>query len=135
MNKIFPIFLMVILILLTGCNTEKKQNNSSEPTVLENSNIEYIVLQFKDNYMEFSDNAEMQSIKEIFSSRKLERDESLDGNKGWIYKIIASDSKKNQLEEISVIDENKLLYNHKGYTCEKIELSKLDELSGFNREN
>ncbi len=53
--------------------------------------------------------------------------------KGWIYKITAMDSNDNQLETFMVIDDTTIRINDKVYSCSKLDIFKLDELTGINR--
>lgn len=134
MRKFLSVLLIVMIIALTGCGTNKKKEDSSKTTLLEDSNIDCLTVQFKMNTVNITDDEKIQAVKKIFEG-KLIRNEKLDDEKGWIYKITGKDNNNNRIEEFYVINETNVKIKDKAYTCSKIDISELDEIFGFEREN
>lgn len=137
MEKILSMFLIISVILLAGCEVEKEvdKKSASNISILQSENISTIQLYFHTKGIDITDKQDIQSIQNMFANNKLERNTNMDGSKGWIYKVVTNNSKKDILDTIFIIDETNIKLKNKVYTCEKkIDLSKLDEISGFNRE-
>lgn len=134
MRKFLSVLLIVMIIALTGCGTNKKKEDSSKTALLEDSNIDYLAVQFKTNTVNITNEEKIQAIKKIFEG-ELKRNEKLDDEKGWIYKITGKDNNNNEIEEFFVINDTNVRIKDKTYTCSKIDISELDEIFGFEREN
>lgn len=134
MRKFLLVFLIAMIITLIGCGTNKKKEEFSKTSLLEDNNIDYLIVQFKTNTVNITDDNKIQAIKEIFAG-ELKRNEKLDDEKGWIYKITGKDNDNHQIEEFFVINDTNVRIKDKTYTCSKIDISKLDEIIGFEREN
>ncbi|MCI8670304.1 MAG: hypothetical protein HFI34_12445 [Lachnospiraceae bacterium] len=133
MKKILSVILSAIIIILIGCGADKKNNESSDITIL-NNKIDHLTIQFKANTVTITDDEKIQSIRKMFDG-ELKRNEALDKEKGWIYKVTANDSNNEQIEEFFIINDTNIRINDKTYTCEKIILSRLDEIFEIDREN
>lgn len=128
LSLIIIIFVGGIIALIIKGNTEK-----SSVTILNNKEeVDYFVLQFKDKSIKFQNNNDVDLMCEILDG-KAKRNKSADDKKGWIYKIAFMDSNDNQLEEIYIINDTTIKINDKAYSCKKINISKIDELTK-NRE-
>lgn len=134
MRKFLSVLLIVMIIALTGCGTNKKKEDSSKTALLEDSNIDYLTVQFKTNTVNITNEEKIQAIKKIFEG-ELKRNEKLDDEKGWIYKITGKDNNNNEIEEFFIINDTNVRIKDKTYTCSKIDISELDEIFGFEREN
>lgn len=133
MKKFLSVFLMAIIILI-GCGTTMKKEDSLKITILKDSTIDYLTIQFKTNIVKIADDEKIKSIKKMFEG-ELKRNEELDNIKGWIYKITGKDSNNNQIEEFIIINDTNIRIKDKAYTCKKIDISRLDEIVGIDREN
>lgn len=131
MKKIISIFFMGILIFLVGCDMNKENDISS---ILQSAEIKKFSVQFKTNTVDITDTDKLQSLKQMFSNCSLDTNSELNDTKGWIYAITASDNNNNELYEVVVLNKTKIKYKDKVYTCNNLNLSALDELSGFDRE-
>ena len=131
MKKYLSFILVAMVVTLMGCEMSKSENPSI--SVLENSKIDHLSIKFKKVISKISDNREIELVKEMLGG-DLERNKELDGKKGWIYKINANDKDDNELEEVYIVDETTVMINEKAYTCSKIDLSKLDKISGIVRD-
>lgn len=134
MKKILSVILAAIIITLIGCGADKKNNESSEITILKDNKVDHLTIQFKTNTVTITDDEEIQSIKKMFEG-ELKRNQALDKEKGWIYKITENDNNNNQIEEFFILNDTNIRINDKTYTCEKIVLSRLDEIFEIDREN
>lgn len=135
MKKLILVFLMAVVITLAGCSTTtKNEEDSLDISILKDSTIDYLNVQFKDNNIKITDEEKITSIKEMFEG-ELKRNEESDSVKGWIYKITAKDSNNNQIEEFIIINDTNIKVKDKVYTCKKIDISRLDEIVGIDREN
>lgn len=133
MKKILSGFLVAIIIVLVGCGVIEKKD-SIKSTILIDSAIDYLTIQFKTNVVKIEDDEKINSIKEMFEG-ELKRNKELDDVKGWIYTITGKDSNDNQIEEFIIIDDTNIRIKDKAYTCKKIDISRLDEIAGIDREN
>lgn len=134
MKKFLSVLLTVMIIVLTGCGTNKRNEESSKITLFEDSSLDYLTVQFKTDKVNITDDEKIQAIKKIFEG-EIKRNEKLDDEKGWIYKITGKDSNDNPIEEFFVINDTHVRIKDKTYTCNEIDISKLDEIIGSEREN
>jgi hypothetical protein len=66
-------------------------------------------------------------------NEKVKREKNLDNTKGWIYEITAMDSNDNELVTIFILSDTTIKISDKTYSCKKINISKIDELTGIHR--
>lgn len=134
MKKALVIFLIIILSagLISGFII-KKNKQKSYTTILDNNEmVAYFVVRFRDNSVKIEEDNKVKEICEILEE-KVKRDKTFDNSKGWTYEITAMDSNDNKLKTIFVIDDGTITMNGKAYSCKKINVSKLDELTGIDR--
>lgn len=133
MKENISLIILGILTLLVGCSSANDENNSS--AIVENEDISNVTLQFKQNTMEIAETSSIEQIIAMFSECELDTSSKWENSKGWIYKISISNAKNEEIAEIFVLDETTIRYHDSIYTCDKLSLSTLDTLSGFDREN
>lgn len=134
MKKALVIFLIIILSagLISGFII-KKNKQKSYSTILDNNEmVAYFVVRFRDNSVKIEEDNKVKAICEMLDE-KVKRDKTFDNSKGWTYEITAMDSNDNKLKTIIVIDDGTITMNGKAYSCKKINVSKLDELTGIDR--
>lgn len=134
MKKALVIFLIIILSagLISGFII-KKNKQKSYSTILDNNEmVAYFVVRFRDNSVKIEEDNKVKAICEMLDE-KVKRDKTFDNSKGWRYEITAMDSNDNKLKTIIVIDDGTITMNGKAYSCKKINVSKLDELTGIDR--
>lgn len=134
MKKALVIFLIIILSagLISGFII-KKNKQKSYTTILDNNEmVAYFVVRFRDNSVKIEEDNKVKAICEMLDE-KVKRDKTFNNSKGWTYEITAMDSNDNKLKTIIVIDDGTITMNGKAYSCKKINVSKLDELTGIDR--
>ncbi len=130
------LILILIIMLFVGVIISLIiRNNEKEIYVKilnDNEKIDYFVIQFKNDSVKITGDSEVASICEMLNE-KVKREKNLDNTKGWIYEIIAMDSNDNKLATIFILSDTTIKINDKTYSCKKINISKIDELTGIQR--
>ncbi len=121
--------ILFVVFSLMGCGSkstdgEKVQDNSEK--------IKKIQIQFQNEYVECTDTEEIAYIENIFHKDNLKVKKNED-KKGWIYKFVLYSEKDEVVKEAVIINENEVKIEDKCYTCESIDLTKLDEITGIDR--
>lgn len=83
--------------------------------------------------MKITDSDTVKEMTELLDS-KARRDKKSDDRKGWIYRIDAFDNNGKAITSVTVISDTMIRIGEKVYTCDKIDISKLDELTKIDRE-
>lgn len=123
------IFIGVVIVGFMIMNNKKK----AYTTILDNNEmVAYFVVRFRDDSVKIEEDNKVKAICEMLDE-KVKRDKTFDNSKGWTYEITAMDSNDNKLKTIIVIDDGTITMNGKAYSCKKINVSKLDELTGIDR--
>lgn len=130
------LILILIIMLFVGVIISLIIRNNEKETYVkilnDNEKIDYFVIQFKNDSVKITGDSEVASICEMLNE-KVKREKNLDNTKGWIYEIIAMDSNDNKLATIFILSDTTIKINGKTYSCKKINISKIDELTGIQR--
>lgn len=134
MKKGLVIVLIMILFVGGIAGLIIKNNEEKLYTAIfdNNEKIDCFIIRFKEESVKITGDDEIDAIYNMLDE-KVKRDKSLDDIKGWIYEITAMDSSDNKLETLLVLDDTTIRLNGKTYSCKKIDISKIDELTGIIR--
>ena len=83
--------------------------------------------------MKITDSDKVKEMTELLDG-KARRNKKSDDRKGWIYRIDAFDNDGKAITSVTVISDTMIMIGEKAYTCDKIDISKLDKLTGIDRE-
>lgn len=136
MRKIIAAIIIVFALIVVGVTGLIIKNNKSESdiTVLkDNKEIKSFEVQYKNDNVKITDSDTVKAMTELLDV-KARRDKKSDGRKGWIYRIDAYDNDGKAITSVTVISNTMIRIGEKVYTCDKIDISKLEELTGIDRE-
>lgn len=136
-RKLLTILAILVVLLIIGGIIFNLENKNSEEklyvTILNNKSINCFVVQYKSDSVKITDKDDIKLISEMFEEN-VKRNKSLDDQIGWIYAITPIDKDGNELKTFMIIDDTTISINDKTYTCENLDIKKLDELTGIHRE-
>ena len=134
MKKNLIIILVIILFVggIVGVVIKSNEEKSDVTILNDNEKIDYFVIRFKEESVKIAGDSEVASIYGMLDE-KVKREKNSDNTKGWIYEITAMDSNDNKLQTIFILSDTTIKINDKTYSCKKIDISKIDELTGINR--
>ena len=133
-KKSLIIILIIILFVggIVGVVIKSNEEKSDVTILNDNEKIDYFVIRFKEESVKIAGDSEVASIYGMLDE-KVKREKNSDNTKGWIYEITAMDSNDNKLQTIFILSDTTIKINDKTYSCKKIDISKIDELTGINR--
>lgn len=136
MRKIIAAIIIVFALIVVGVTGLVIKNNKSESdiTVLKDiKEIKSFEVQYKNDNVKITDSDTVKEMTELLDS-KARRYKKSDDRKGWIYRIDAFDNNGKAITSVTVISDTMIRIGEKVYTCDKIDISKLDELTEIDRE-
>lgn len=128
--------IIVFALIVVGVTGLVIKNNKSESdiTVLKDiKEIKSFEVQYKNDNVKITDSDTVKEMTELLDG-KARRDKNSDDRKGWIYRIDAFDNNGKAITSVTVISDTMIRIGEKVYTCDKIDISKLDELTEIDRE-
>ena len=128
--------IIVFALIVVGVTGLVIKNNKSESdiTVLKDiKEIKSFEVQYKNDNVKITDSDTVKEMTELLDG-KARRDKKPDDRKGWIYRIDAFDNNGKAITSVTVISDTMIRIGERVYTCDKIDISKLDELTEIDRE-
>lgn len=136
MKHKYVISILVILIaigIVIGICIIKNDKKTEELDLINKDKISYIEIQYKNEVIKITNYDKIDKISNLFK-KEMNREESLEDKKGWVYRVSIYDENDKNINIIYILNNSSIVVDGKGYIHNGQFISSVDEILGIKRD-